>query len=193
MQNVEQTIASQYANSPTILALIQGMNTNIDPSADIDNFYNTIFNVSTANVFGLKIWSRIVSIPQSLIVALGSYLDDAETFRSLVLLKALSNISRASSPSINQLLRNWIGGTNPRAYVNDLGHMQMLYRFEFPLTSTQLLILTQSGIFLRPAGVLATIIATNYPVFGFKEMGTTWALPFNQAPFISPGAISELI
>ena len=189
MRNVEQTIISQYGNSSTIGTLIQNMNENIDPHADIDNFYDTIFNVSTANLFGLAIWSRIVGIPQSLIVSLGAYLEDETVFRSLVMLKALSNILFASSPSINQLLQNWIGGTNPRAYVNDLGHMTMAYRFEFGLTSEQALILTTSGIFLRPAGVLAIAIDTIYPVFGFAEMGTTWAWPFNQAPFISPEAI----
>lgn len=183
MENVEQTILSQYGNSATITALIKGMNENIDPAADIDNFYNTVFNVETANLFGLAIWSRIVGIPQSLIVALGSYLSDPDTFRSLILLKALSNISRASAPAINQLLQNWIGGTNPRAYVNDLGGMAMVYRFEFTLTTEQLLILQQSGIFLRPAAVLALIMAVEYPVFGFKEMGTTWAWPFDQASF----------
>jgi hypothetical protein len=168
------------------------MNENIDPRADIDNFYNTIFNVATANVFGLAIWSRIVGIPQSLITALGTYLDDADTFRSLVMLKALSNISFSSSAAINQLLQNWLGGDNVRAYVNDLGGMQMLYKFEFALTPEQLLILENSGIFLRPAGVLATVIATAYPVFGFSEMGTEWAAPFGQAPFISPEAFGAI-
>jgi Protein of unknown function (DUF2612) len=192
MQNVERTIISQYGNSSTIGALIQGMNINIDPKADIDNFYTTIFDVSTANLFGLSIWSRIVAIPQSLIVALGSYLSDADTFRSLLMLKALSNISRASAPAINQLLQNWIGGDNVRAYVNDLGHMEMRYNFEFTLTAEQLLIIEQSGIFLRPAAVMANIVATAYPVFGFAEMGTTWAAPFNQAPFISPEAFGVI-
>lgn len=187
MQNVEQTIISQYGNSSTIGALIQGMNTNIDPAADIDNFYNTIFNVATANLFGLSIWSRIVGIPQSLIVALGTYLEDEDTFRSLIMLKALSNISRASAPAINQLLQNWIGGTDVRAYVTDPGQMTMTYVFEFILTPEQLLILQQSGIFLRPAGVLSNIIASEFPVFGFQEMGTAWAWPFDQAPFISEG------
>jgi Protein of unknown function (DUF2612) len=185
MKNVEETIASQYGNSPTILQLITNMNENIDPHADIDNFYNTIFNVSTANLFGLAIWSRIVGIPQSLISALGTYLDDEDTFRSLIMLKALSNISYDSSPSINQLLQNWIGGDNVRAYVADLGSMAMSFVFEFPLTSVQILILQQSGIFLRGAGVLANIVSTDFPVFGFKEMGTAWAWPFNQATFIA--------
>jgi len=187
MINVEETICSQYANSPTILALIQGMNENIDPSVDIDNFFSTIFDVSTANLFGLSIWSRIVGLPQPLIAQLGTYLADADTFRSLILLKALSNISLASAPAINQLLQNWLGGENVRAYVTDTGGMQIVYVFEFALTSIQLLILNTSGIFLRPAGVLSSIVATAFPVFGFEEMGTAWAWPFEQATFIPEG------
>lgn len=160
------------------------MNENIDPAADIDNFYDTIFNVATANLFGLSIWSRIVGIPQSLIVELGTYLDDPDTFRSLIMLKALSNISRASAPALNQLLQNWLGAGS-RAYVQDLGGMAMVFTFEFTLTPIQLLILQQSGIFLRPSGVLSNIVQTDFPVFGFREMGTTWAWPFGQAPFFA--------
>ncbi len=189
MMNFEQTVISQYGNSPTLLGLIEGMNENIDPSKDIDNFFETIFDVSTANVFGLAIWSRIVGIPQSLIVSLGTYLDDEDTFRSLVMLKALSNISYPSSPSLNRLLRNWLGSPSARAYVQDTGHMTMSYVFEFPLTATQLLILNTSGIFLRPSGVLVTVINADFPVFGFAEMGTAWAWPFDQATFIPPGEI----
>lgn len=184
MQNFEQTVISQYGNSPTILGIISTNNENIDPSADIDNFFDTIFDVSTANLFGLSIWSRIVGIPQSLITELGTYLDDADTFRSLIMLKALSNISRATSPALNQLLQNWLGAGS-RAYVQDLGGMVMVFIFEFTLTPIQLLILQKSGIFLRPAAVLSNIVQTDFPVFGFQEMGTDWAWPFDQAPFFA--------
>lgn len=180
--NLDQTIISQYGNSPRILAIVQGMDENIRPDADIDGFYDAIFNVATANLFGLAIWSRIVGIPQSLIVALGSYLSDADTFRSLVMLKALSNILYPSSQAINQLLQNWLGAGS-RAYVQDLGKMTMAYVFEFVLTTEQTQILNNSTIFLRPSGVLATIIATQFPVFGFAEMGSPWVVPFNQGTF----------
>jgi len=173
MVNVEQTIQSEYGNSPRILAIVNGMNANIDPSKDIDGFYNAIFNVATANIFGLSIWSRIVGIPQSLIVALGTYLNDADTFRSLIMLKALSNILYPSSPAINQLLQNWLGAGS-RAYVLDTGGMTMVYNFEFPLTSIQLLILQQSTIFLNPSGVRVGIQSGDYPFIGFAEMGQPW-------------------
>lgn len=183
MRNVEQTIISQYGNSAAISALIQGMNENIDPAADIDNFYNFVFNVETAQGFGLDIWGRIVNVSREILIDPVYYLSDT-AYQSLILLKALSNISRATAPAINQLLLNWLGAGS-RAYVIDLGNMEMGYVFEFTLEPYQLAIIQQSGIFLRPAGVGASIIQEVFPVFGFSQMGTTWAAPFGQAPFIS--------
>jgi Protein of unknown function (DUF2612) len=171
MRDVEKTIISQFANSPTLLALINNMNQYIDPKADFTGFYNAIWNVATANLFGLGIWGRIVGLPQTLVAQLGTFLDDPDTYRSLILLKALSNISISSAPAINQLLQNWIGGSQPRTYVSDLGNMQIAYNFEFPLTAQQILIIQSSTIFLRPAGVGAIIQANQYPVIGFREMG----------------------
>ena len=62
MQNVEQTILSQYANSPTLVQLVKNMDGYIDPSADIDAFYNLIWNVDTAVGMGLDIWGKIVGL-----------------------------------------------------------------------------------------------------------------------------------
>ena len=183
MTNVEQTIISQYANSPTITGLIDKMNEWIRPDADIDNFYSYVFDVSQAQGFGLDICGRIVNINRADYLVNGALMNDTQ-FRELVLLKALSNISAATSPAINQLLRNWMSGRG-RCYCTDLGKMQMGYVFEFPLEDFEIAILTQSGIFLRPAGVGGTVITSAFPVFGFAEMGTLYATPFGQAPFLA--------
>jgi hypothetical protein len=168
MRNVEQTVISQFGNSPTILALIQGMNENISPHADIDNFYDTIFNVTSPDItlYGLQIWSRIVGLSQSFLNSLPDDFSNSD-LQSLVLLKALANISISSAPAINQLLQNWLGGDNVRAYVVDTGNMTALYQFEFALTATQLLILETSGIFLRPSGVLINVVELVGPYVGF--------------------------
>ena len=181
MKNVERTIISQYGNSPTLVQLITNMDEYLNPSADIDNFYNVVWNVETAIGFGLDIWGEIVGVSRTILTDPVTYLSDT-AFRSLILLKALSNISIDSAPSVNQLLLNWLG-PGSRAYMQDLGNMQISYVFEFSLTPVQLQIITGSTIFLRGSGVLATIVATSYPVFGFAEMGTAWAWPFNQATF----------
>lgn len=59
---LNETILSQYANSPIILKLIESFNQNIGPENNIIDFYNFVFNVETAQGFGLDIWGRIVGV-----------------------------------------------------------------------------------------------------------------------------------
>lgn len=190
MRNVEQTIISQFANSPAITKMIQNMNAYIDPRADIDNFYWFVWNVDTAQGFGLDIWGRIVDVSRELLQNTAVANDD-DAFRELIMLKALSNISESTSPAINQLLTNWMSGRG-RCYVTDRGNMEMVYVFEFLLQPFEIAIIQQSGIFLRPAGVGGIIITSQFPVFGFSEAGTFTATPFGQAPFIAEDAINAI-
>lgn len=186
MKKVRQTIISQFANSPTILRIIESQNEAIDPSADIDNFYDLVWNIDTAQGFALDIWGRVVGIDRNALLPLYDLTDKDDEYRTLILAKALSNISSADAHSINTLLQTVFPGV--RCFVIDLGGMTMKYSFNSPLSDFQLAVMTQSGIMLRPAGVLATITATEFPVFGFKQGGLDSFTGFNQAPFISPGA-----
>ena len=184
MIDVEQTIISQYGNSATITQMIRNFNDYIDPRADIDNFYNTVWNVETAEGFGLDIWGRVVNIPTGRYVYTSpvTVLNDTQ-FRALILAKALSNISITSSAKFNQLLVNYFAGRG-RCYVSDQGQMQMRYTFEFALEPFEVQILAQPGIFLRPAGVQVAIVQYTLPLFGFSQAGTVSAAPFGQAPFL---------
>ncbi len=184
MNNVTQTVISQYANSPTITALIESMNAAIDPSVDIDNFWAYVWYVDTAQGFGLDIWGRIVGVSRTIPTNPATVLTDTQ-FRELILLKALANISIATPYAINTLLSEWMSGRG-RAYVNDLGKMEIRYMFEFPLQPYEVVIVTQSGIFLRPAGVGGWMVNTTLPVFGFQGM-TDGAAPFGQENFLSTG------
>lgn len=217
MIDVERTIVSQYANSPTIRQLIHNMDEYLDPRANFDDFYNFVWNVDTAVGFGLDIWGRIVGIGRGLKIpaaqtylgfkealpgsypfdeapfydgtppATSTYLLADDAYRQLILVKALANISSTNAPSLNQLLQNMFAGRG-RCYVNDLGGMRLRYTFEFELTPYEFAIMTQSGALPNPAGVGAILIATALPVFGFSEAGTDSAAPFGQAPFISESA-----
>lgn len=216
MLSVEKTIISQYANSPTIVGLVNGMDAHIDPRADIDAFYQFVWNVDTALDFGLDIWGRIVGVDRYLqIPPDGDYLGfgeagspaqpfgqapfyvasgvtqtyrlEADAYRKLILVKALSNISATTAPAINQLLQNLFAGRG-RCYVNDLGGMALRYTFEFLLTNLEFAIMTQSGALPRPAGVYASLINAALPVFGFSEAGTASASPFGYGTFISESA-----
>jgi hypothetical protein len=197
------------------------MNAYLDPRADFDAFFDYVWNVDTAQGFGLDIWGRIVNIRRELQIpnapvyfgfkdALpGSYpFDEApfydgtppatqaykladDAYRKLILTKALANIASSNAPSLNQLLQNMFADRG-RCYVNDMGGMQFRYTFEFDLTSQEYAIVTQSGVLPRPAGVNAILFQSALPLFGFSEAGLS-AAPFGQGVFIPQGAINAAI
>lgn len=61
-----RTLISQYANSPTIGALIDALEEWFDPRANLLAFYNNVWNIDSAVGFGLDIWGRIVDISRRL-------------------------------------------------------------------------------------------------------------------------------
>ncbi len=68
MFNYEATLISQYANSPTLLQLVANLNQYLDQSQNFANFYNYVWNVDTAQGFGLDIWGAIVGVSRLLYI-----------------------------------------------------------------------------------------------------------------------------
>jgi beta-lactam-binding protein with PASTA domain len=62
----EATVISQYANSPTLLQIVSNMNDYVDQSTNFANFFNFVWNVDTAQGFGLDIWGKIVGVSRLL-------------------------------------------------------------------------------------------------------------------------------
>lgn len=125
------TVISQYANSPILLALIESFNAAVDRTEDLDRFFGLIWNVDTAEGYGLDVWGRIVGVSRVLSLPSGSYLGFEEepdfdpfnqspfydgnastsnyylqdqAYRRLILAKAFANITDGSIPSLNTLL-----------------------------------------------------------------------------------------
>lgn len=209
MLNHRDTVISQYANSPTILQLIDSMNGYIDPRADLAGFYDYVWNIETAQGFGLDVWGKIVGVSRTF-----RYLGDQDCFgfeegvvyqpfdqapfftselytvvnlddddyRRLILIKALANISRMNAKTINILLRQLFDGR--RCYVMDLGGMKMRYVFEFVLTNLEYAMFAQSGAVPRPAGVdVSIVMLAPTETFGFDGSGLQ---PFDQGVLYSP-------
>lgn len=63
--DISATIQSQYACSPKIMALAQGFADLIDPEADLQLFYDKVFNIDTTQGVGLDIWGRIIGLPRT--------------------------------------------------------------------------------------------------------------------------------
>lgn len=69
----EQTILAQYANSPTLMSLLNNMNTYLDPRANLAAFYAQCWNIKTAQGYGLDRIGRIVGVSRTLKIPTGSF------------------------------------------------------------------------------------------------------------------------
>lgn len=211
MININQTIISQYGNSPTILELIRNFDAYVDPRADIDGIFQNIWDIQTAKGFGLDMWGRVVNISREVRIPLnqqyfgfneagnsaypfgqGTFYDRSNiatqakrltdaAYRQLIMIKALVNISATDARSLNALFQSLFAGKG-RVYVSDYGNMTMRYMFEFELTPSEFAILTQSGILLKPAGVKVYFYQEHGKIFGFKTLRNSW-YPFGEGTF----------
>ena len=184
--NYWTTIISQYANSNILTTLIGDFFQWLDQTTDFNNFYNDMWNVATAQGYGLDVWGRIVGVTRVVNIAnAGKYFgfDEATTlsadpfnqspffigsplttnfsltdsaFRTLIYAKALANICDGSIPAMNALLRNLFPGRG-NCYVIDNNNMTMIWAFHFTLSAVELAILGQSGVLPKPVGVAAVV------------------------------------
>ncbi len=184
--NVWSTIISQYANSSRLTTLIENFSQYLDQTANFQNFFDLIWNVNTAQGYGLDVWGRIVGVSRVLRIVgdikyfgfhealpgVGSFgfssffsgqtlttnfsLTDAN-YRTLIFAKALANITDGSIKSLNQILLNLFPNRG-NCYVADGLDMTMAYTFDFTLTPVELAIIQQSGALPKPSGVSASVI-----------------------------------
>ncbi len=212
MIDVERTIISQYANSPTLVQLVQNMNEYIDPRANMAAFYNAVWNVNTAVGFGLDIWGKIVGVSRLLqipgadpIVGFdnASNPDDWTPMSQGRFARENEVTTSYELPDdayrvlvLVKALANITATTAPginqllrnlfphrgRAFVRDLGNMAMEFVFNFTLTPVEFAILTQSNAMPHPAGVFYSVTVIPINVY-FGFKGAPGALPFNQGVF----------
>lgn len=199
----EKTIQSQYGASPHIVGIVKSSQKQLDPTGDIETFYDEVFNPKTAEGVGLDIWGRIVGANRYLTVDseevfgfYGSYLlpfDQAPfqgegatnryrmtdlAYRDLVFLKAAANIGNATLPSIKSILSTLF---DEPVYVFNIAPMKVRVVFPFYLTVYQLALLQTYGILNLGAGVDWEMYQVeDEATFGFAGSGLQ---PFDQGIF----------
>jgi hypothetical protein len=178
-------IISQYKNSPEIDNMILSFNSAMDQTANIQSLYDLIWNIETAEQYGLDVWARIVGVsrtvkfPNTTNVPLG--MEEANSWvgfgqggfytgsslssnfvlgdtdlRTLIYAKAAGNISDGSIPSVNKILLT-LFPSRGRCYVQDGLNMQLTYVFEFNINPIEQAIVLSSGVLPSPAGVVVNI------------------------------------
>ena len=213
-------IQSQYAASPRMLSLAEGFAERIDHIADVQLFFDDIFNVMTASGVGLDYWARIVGLDGRGIYVSnfdffgfdGSDLHPWDTYpfwnkdagqgvvplsdsalRWLILFKALANISDESMASLNSLLAMFVEFTQTagNAYILESGVMQIRIVFEYTLTPVEQGMISQYGLFSKGAGVGVDLMTFEAPLFGF--CGTDPSIgTFGEGTFFYGGYIANI-
>jgi len=182
MINYPLTIAAQYANSPTIVQLIDNVNQWIDPSWNFTQFYEKIWNIATADTYGLDLLGRIIGVSRRFITISqegffgfsghdpdyqpfnqapffngtgdNSQDLDNDAYRIVLMAKAFVNISDTSIPNLNKALILLFTGRG-RCYVQEIGTMAISYTFEFSVSQLDREIIKQ--VMPHPAGVSVVI------------------------------------
>jgi hypothetical protein len=202
-----EAIQSQYSASERMLGVMASMQKRLSPTlvrsdengnalpgtADVDIFYNNIFNLLTARGVGLDEWGRILVMSRSipLLDGSGSITLGDDDYRLLLLYKAMANIGASTAEAQNSLLAMLVAtgiGAFPRAaYVLEVDTMVIRWVFEDFLDPLQLAVFKVAGTLARGAGVGWELYAVNPgAVFGFDGGGRQ---PFNQAPFTPDAAL----
>lgn len=179
------TVISQYANSPTMVALLDYSFQWWDQTENFDDFYDDIWLIDIAQGYGLDVWGRILGFSRVLAIPDGDLFgfDEAagantkgfnqapfysgvhstsnvslndDDYRRALLAKAFANICDGSILAINTILSQ-LFPSRGNAYVTDNGDMTLDYVFTFALSSVERAIV-ESGILPKPVGVKASIV-----------------------------------
>lgn len=183
---------SQYANSPHLSEILDGLEKMIGTDQDIKNFYDNIYNIQTANTYGLNVWGGRLNIPRRLKVSAEGMPDlyelPDELYRLLLIVKTMANISNCTVPDLERIL-NFLFSERGKVYVFDTGIMTMSYTFEFYLNPYEKALLKIPGIPPKPTGVgLKIYQVPPDDTFGFYGSGYQ---PFNQGVFWDGGYNGE--
>jgi hypothetical protein len=179
----QDTILSQYANSPRMLGLVSSFAAAVDQGDELDDFYDMLWNVQTATGYGLDVWGRIVGVSRVVPVVISKYVGfeeggttDYDTFGPGGSSPFYSGQPLTSGFSLDDtpyrqlifakaavnIYDGSIGAINnilslmfpgQVAYVIDNQDMTMTYRFLWDLTPVEASIAISSGVLPRPCGV----------------------------------------
>lgn len=175
----------QYNAAPRLESLLQQKQQWYDENqkAFWENWVRDVFDLRTANDFGLAVWAIILNIPLAVAAqgdgdktpwGFGQYHENfangnfsaiassqlsTEQKRLVLRLRYFQLVTRGTVPEINEFFA-YLFEPLGRAYVNDGYDMTARYVFEFPLSSALEMVLTEYDLLPRPAGVKIDFVVT---------------------------------
>lgn len=204
--NLLSAILWQYEESGNLKSLLQKKQewVNSNHSNFWRSWYRDVFNIDTANSFGLSVWGRILDIPLGVeqkpqpkkfsfgfgenhanfnngnFGTLTQYRQALSLYqqRLVVRMRYFQITCRPTVPEINDFLK-YLFGDQGSAYVIDNLDMSMTYVFGFSPSSELLYVLQNYDLLPRPSAVSISTVFFARQSFGFGE----YNLNFNNGNF----------
>lgn len=132
-----------------------------------NNWFHDVFDLRTANDFGLSIWARILGI-NLFVSQYPDVLLSTEQKRFVCRLRYYQLITRCTIPEVNGMLKNLFTTEKGKAYAldpNDMSHI--LYVFTYQPDDALAFILLKYDLLPRPATVGIGFRVIRYRPFGF--------------------------
>lgn len=172
--NLEQCNLWQYDQATNIQTILNNELEfyNINVTQFWKNFYTNIFNIKTANDFGLSLWGVTLGIPRPKYVnSQGETIPfSTEQYRTLLRGALLLMNSTASVHDVNMYLESVF--PNKPVFCADTHDQTMVLNFFYDPEDEELAIIDQDQYFPRPAGVNKRIQIFNpETTFGFNGSG----------------------
>lgn len=182
-----QTLISQYAQSPVLTQLIDNLAEYFDQSANWNNFYQYVWNIDTAQAWGLDFWGKVLGVTRYLEIPItAEYLGfknaaagasgfpfdvgvfyDGQTSTQTYALDDSDFRTLLYAKAFANICRTCIPVLNQLmrllfpglgdTYCLDNGNMSMTYYLGWAPTFVQLAIVEQSGAVPHPTGVAVSI------------------------------------
>lgn len=193
--NLLRTMLWQYDDSPAIKALVGSKDDwyAVNQTEFWEGWFRDVFDLRTANTFGMSVWARILGIPLSVILPPtpsdedvfgfgpnnlnfenGNFgrdtegavvLTDAQK-RIVLRLRYFQLVSRGTVPETNQFLADLFDGEGT-VYVADPGDMTQYITFLFQPSSALSFVVRNFDLIPRPATVGVKLRVILRDVFGF--------------------------
>ena len=171
MKNWRQTTIAEFQNSSRLISLLESINSWIDLSIDFEVFFNLLWNLDTAEGYGLDVWGRILNISRTV---------EIEMFQTFGFQEAGDRVGFNQGPFYGGFI------LTPNFVLTDDVYRQLLFaKAAFNITDGSVPAINQILLHLFPGRGNAYVIdggaAALVPTFGFQEAGDR--VGFNQGPF----------
>ena len=172
--NLKQCLLWQYNNAPALRALIlQKQDWYKTHQEDFWNYwYNSVFNLDTADDFGLTVWGEILDFPRQVKSVDGSlHVLTTEQYRTVLKGQMLKFNMGVTAPEVNKWLSVVFGAQGKAYCLDNLDMTAIPFVFEQSPSDEILWLLANVDFLPRPAGVGYEVRLIGQDIFGFNGSG----------------------